>query len=59
MNEPENTPIEVLNDYARDCSWFEVNASSSWFFHVVWEVAIVAVNRDQTTLSVLAASDTD
>lgn len=41
------------------CSWYEFDADSPWFYQVAWDVGLAAVDPDRLRLAVLASTDTD
>jgi hypothetical protein len=44
---------------AAEWSWYSFDASSAWFEGVAWDLGVAALSPDATTLSMLAATDTD
>jgi hypothetical protein len=54
---PEATQSQVL-EAALNIRWYSFDAESAWFYHVAWDVGLVAARPDGTHV-VLAATDTD
>ncbi|MFI6774440.1 DUF6183 family protein [Nocardia sp. NPDC050412] len=44
---------------AISCEWYRFEADTRWFERVAWDIAFVALAPGRTSLSVLAATDTD
>lgn len=54
---PEATQSQVL-EAALNTRWYSFDAESVWFYHVAWDVGLVAARPDGSHV-VLAATDTD
>lgn len=44
---------------AEQCRWFTFDTASGWFYHVAWDLGIIALRPDGQTVALLAATDTD
>lgn len=51
--------VEAIAAVAENCIWASFDASSDWFCQVAWDIGLLAVRPDRTSLAVLAATDTD
>ncbi|KPI15666.1 hypothetical protein OK074_2111 [Actinobacteria bacterium OK074] len=55
----EGAGAEELGARVATCSWYSFGASTPWYFQVAWDIGLAALDPDRTTLTVLAATDTD
>ncbi|HKO54049.1 MAG TPA: DUF6183 family protein [Polyangiaceae bacterium] len=51
--------LQGLADTAADWDWYSFDAASPWFEQVAWDLGVAALSPDATTMSILAATDTD
>jgi uncharacterized protein (TIGR02996 family) len=51
--------VEALATLAERCLWVSFNADSAWYYHVCWDVGLLAVRPDRRSVAVLAATDSD
>jgi Family of unknown function (DUF6183) len=51
--------IESIEVLAKRCTWVSFVCDSEWFYHVAWDLALLAIRPDGRSLAVLAATDTD
>jgi uncharacterized protein (TIGR02996 family) len=51
--------VTTVSELAQRCLWVSYGARSDWFYHVAWDLGVVAVRADGKSLAVLAATDTD
>lgn len=55
----ELAPLHEVARLAEAASWFDFAAATSWFYDVAWDLGLCVLAPDGTSLSVLAATDTD
>jgi uncharacterized protein (TIGR02996 family) len=51
--------VKALATLAERCLWVSFTAASAWYYHVCWDVGLLAVRPDRMSVAVLAATDTD
>jgi uncharacterized protein DUF6183 len=55
---PSRASVDRAAAAARECEWLSF-FSEGWFEDVAWDLGLVALRPDRTTIAVLAATDTD
>ncbi|MFI6102139.1 DUF6183 family protein [Lentzea sp. NPDC051213] len=55
----ESASAAEVESRAGEWSWYQFDPETCWFEGVDWDLAVVAVSPDRTSLTVLAATDTD
>jgi hypothetical protein len=49
--------VSAIAALADRCRWYTFD--SNWFYHIAWDLGLIAVRPDGRSVAVLAASDTD
>ncbi|MFD7922307.1 DUF6183 family protein [Streptomyces sp. NPDC059740] len=53
------SPVEEVEQRARECTWYGFGAGTKWFEHVAWDIGLASLSPERRRLAVLAATDTD
>ncbi|MFH9198747.1 DUF6183 family protein [Streptomyces anulatus] len=56
---PADRPLAEVAEAAGRTTWLRMAPSSSWFYEIVWDLAVAALRPDGQGIAVLAATDTD
>ncbi|MFH9610538.1 DUF6183 family protein [Streptomyces sp. NPDC017448] len=56
---PTDRPLAEVAEAAGRTTWLRMAPSSSWFYEIVWDLAVAALRPDGQGIAVLAATDTD
>ncbi|GCE08172.1 DUF6183 family protein [Dictyobacter aurantiacus] len=57
-NAEDGASIQQVLQAAQKCQWFQFT-TDTWFYNFVWDLGMIAIRPDQTSLAVLTATDTD
>lgn len=55
----EQEPVPAVEALARQATWLQLDARTPWFCQVAWDLALIALRPDGSSLAVLAVTDTD
>jgi hypothetical protein len=56
---PTLPTMAEVQDAAELCGWFSFEAATRWFNNIAWDIGLVVIRPNRTSLAVLAATDTD
>jgi hypothetical protein len=51
--------VDSIAAEAEQCAWVAFTAESAWFNNIAWDLGLLALRKDRTTLVALAATDQD